>query len=51
MKPSDIFPPLLWANRMTPTSMRSDAIAGFTNAALVLPQGVACATIAGLPPE
>ncbi|MCV0424176.1 MAG: SulP family inorganic anion transporter [Roseibium sp.] len=31
--------------------MRDDAIAGFTNAAIVLPQGVAFAVIAGLPPQ
>lgn len=30
--------------------LRADAMAGFTNAAIVLPQGVAFATIAGLPP-
>ncbi|WP_241479103.1 SulP family inorganic anion transporter [Leisingera sp. ANG-M1] len=29
----------------------SDAVAGFTNAAIVLPQGVAFAVIAGLPPQ
>ncbi|QDL93731.1 SulP family inorganic anion transporter [Paroceanicella profunda] len=36
---------------MTRTTLRADAIAGFTGAAVVLPQGVAFATIAGLPPE
>ncbi|MEO1798315.1 MAG: SulP family inorganic anion transporter, partial [Pseudomonadota bacterium] len=29
----------------------ADAFAGFSNAAIVIPQGVAFATIAGLPPE
>jgi len=33
------------------TTLRSDSIAGFTGALIVLPQGVAFATIAGLPPE
>jgi len=36
---------------VNPTSLRADAFAGFTNAAIVLPQGVAFAIIAGLPPE
>ncbi|MEM1300905.1 MAG: SulP family inorganic anion transporter [Pseudomonadota bacterium] len=36
---------------MTPETVRSDAFAGFSNAAIVVPQGVAFATIAGLPPE
>ena len=32
-------------------SLKHDLVAGFTNAAIVLPQGVAFAVIAGLPPE
>jgi SulP family sulfate permease len=36
---------------MNGRSVSSDAYAGFINAAIVLPQGVAFATIAGLPPE
>ncbi len=47
----DPFPARNWLDRVTPTSVRSDLFAGFTNAAIVLPQGVAFATIAGLPPE
>ena len=31
--------------------MKADMVAGFTGAVIVLPQGVAFATIAGLPPE
>lgn len=46
-----IFPFLAWAPRLSGSSLRADAFAGFTNAAIVLPQGVAFATIAGLPPE
>ncbi|WP_172328411.1 SulP family inorganic anion transporter [Mangrovicoccus sp. HB161399] len=40
-----------WAGRVTPASFRADVIAGLTGATLVLPQGVAFAAIAGLPPE
>ena len=45
------FPPLQWAGRVNRTSVGADAYAGLINAAIVLPQGVAFATIAGLPPE
>ena len=51
MKATDLFPPLQWASKVSPETLRADAFAGFTNAAIVLPQGVAFATIAGLPPE
>ncbi|MEM9716598.1 MAG: SulP family inorganic anion transporter [Pseudomonadota bacterium] len=44
-------PPLGWIHSVTPASVRADAFAGFTNAAIVLPQGVAFAAIAGLPAE
>jgi len=47
----DLFPARQWAAQVTAKSLRTDAFAGFTNAAIVLPQGVAFATIAGLPPE
>lgn len=40
-----------WMGILTRESIGKDAIAGFTNAAIVLPQGVAFAVIAGLPPE
>lgn len=36
---------------LTPAHLRADALAGFSGAIIVLPQGVAFATIAGLPPE
>ncbi|MFV0383506.1 SulP family inorganic anion transporter [Paracoccus sp. (in: a-proteobacteria)] len=36
---------------MTPATAKADLLAGLTNAAIVLPQGVAFATIAGLPAE
>ncbi|GED23403.1 SulP family inorganic anion transporter [Halomonas halmophila] len=44
-------PFLDWMPRQTPRSLRTDAIAGLTGAVLVLPQGVAYALLAGLPPE
>jgi SulP family sulfate permease len=50
-----------WLNRMLPflrwwhlvdrDSTRADIVAGITGALIVLPQGVAFATIAGMPPE
>jgi SulP family sulfate permease len=44
-------PFLRWSRNMTRSSMRADVIAGLTGAAIVLPQGVAFAAIAGMPPE
>ena len=44
-------PFLSWAKHATPASARQDAMAGLTGAIIVLPQGVAYALIAGLPPE
>ncbi|MDP1884444.1 MAG: SulP family inorganic anion transporter [Candidatus Moranbacteria bacterium] len=46
-----IFPFIKWKNTITRASLQSDIIAGFIGAVIVLPQGVAFATIAGLPPE
>lgn len=46
-----IFPFLQWFKLITKESVKADLIAGFTGAVIVLPQGVAFATIAGLPPE
>jgi sulfate permease, SulP family len=46
-----LLPFLSWLTLVTPTSLRQDLIAGLTGAILVLPQGVAYALIAGLPPE
>ncbi|WP_280520718.1 SulP family inorganic anion transporter [Phaeobacter sp. J2-8] len=40
-----------WFEDVSRDSLRDDALAGLTNAAIVLPQGVAFAIIAGLPPE
>lgn len=44
-------PFLGWRDRIDRASTRIDLTAGFTGALIVLPQGVAFATIAGLPPE
>jgi len=46
-----VFPFLRWFKLVTKESVKADFIAGFTGAVIVLPQGVAFATIAGLPPE
>lgn len=40
-----------WLAMVTAGSLRADAMAGLTGAAVVLPQAVAFAAIAGLPPE
>ena len=46
-----VFPFLAWVRLISPASLRADVIAGMTGAVIVLPQGIAFATIAGLPPE
>jgi SulP family sulfate permease len=45
------FPFLRWGRNMTRSSIKADALAGLVGAAIVLPQGVAFAAIAGMPPE
>ena len=47
---SRIFPFLNWWPLVNQKSLRADLLAGLTGAVIVLPQGVAFATIAGLPP-
>ena len=44
-------PFLLWLPGITRRTVRADLMAGLTGAIVVLPQGVAFATIAGMPPE
>ncbi len=44
-------PFLRWRQRVTRDALRDDLVAGLTGALVVLPQGVAFATIAGMPPE
>jgi SulP family sulfate permease len=45
------FPFLSWKSLVTSENLKKDVVAGFVGAVIVLPQGVAFATIAGLPPE
>ncbi len=47
---SRFFPFLKWWHEVTPDTLKADLIAGLTGAVIVLPQGVAFAMIAGLPP-
>lgn len=42
---------LLWLPRVNRNNTRADLMAGLTGALVALPQGVAFATIAGMPPE
>lgn len=46
-----LFPFLRWLPRVNRETFRADLMAGLTGAVIVLPQGVAFATIAGMPPE
>ena len=46
-----LFPFLAWRNRVNRETMRADLLAGLVGAVMVLPQGVAYATLAGMPPE
>jgi sulfate permease, SulP family len=46
-----LLPFLRWWPLVTRKTARDDLLAGFTGALIVLPQGVAFATIAGLPPQ
>jgi SulP family sulfate permease len=49
--PKTIFPFLSWVPIVTKETIRADIMAGITGAVIVLPQGVAFALIAGLPPQ
>ncbi len=51
LKVDRIFPFLAWIGSVNRSTLKSDLFAGFTGAVIVLPQGVAFAVIAGLPPE
>jgi len=46
-----LFPFLQWIALVDRDSLKADLIAGLTGAVIVLPQGVAFAAIAGLPPQ
>ena len=45
-----LFPFLLWLKGYQPASLKNDAIAGLTVAAVLVPQSMAYAILAGLPP-
>ena len=45
-----VFPFLAWRHRVDRDTLRADALAGLVGAVMVLPQGVAYATLAGMPP-
>jgi len=51
MQIKDYLPFLHWWPKVTRRTLRADLVAGITGAVIVLPQGVAFAIIAGLPPE
>lgn len=46
-----LLPFLLWRDKISRQTVRSDLIAGLTGAIVAIPQGVAFATIAGMPPQ
>ena len=46
-----LMPFLAWRHRVTRATIRADILAGLVGALVVLPQGVAYATLAGLPPQ
>lgn len=48
---SRLFPFLAWRHKVTRATLRADVVAGVISALLVLPQAVAFATLAGLPPQ
>jgi len=47
----NLLPFLAWWPELSRATVRADALAGITGAVVVLPQGVAFATIAGMPPQ
>jgi len=46
-----LIPALSWRRRISAATARADLTAGLVGALIVLPQGVAFATLAGMPPE
>ncbi len=46
-----IFPFLRWRQSLSRASLRADFLAGLVGAIIVLPQGIAFATLAGMPPQ
>ena len=50
-RPENLLPFLKWIGMVNRETLKDDSVAAFTNAAVVLPQGIAFAAIAGLPPQ
>ena len=48
---ANLFPFLSWSREVDRHTLRADGIAGLTGALVVVPQGVAFATLAGMPPQ
>lgn len=46
-----VFPFLTWMRTMNARTVRADVLAGLVGAVIALPQGVAFATLAGMPPQ
>jgi len=46
-----VWPLLRWKNRVSATTIRADLVSGLTVAIVVVPQAVAFASIAGMPPQ
>lgn len=46
-----VLSPFSWLAEVSPASLRADAVAGLTNTAIAVPQSIAFAQIAGLPPQ
>lgn len=46
-----LLPNLSWRERVNRSTLRADALAALVGAIVVVPQGIAFATLAGLPPE
>lgn len=51
INPQSLFPFLRWWPRVDRHVLKADLLAGLIGAIIVLPQGVAFATLAGMPPE
>ncbi len=50
-RPENLLPFLKWIGMVNRETLKDDSVAAFTNAAVVLPLGIAFAAIAGLPPQ
>ncbi|MBF0322555.1 MAG: SulP family inorganic anion transporter, partial [Magnetococcales bacterium] len=48
---AELFPFRHWLSAMNRATLKADLLAGLTGAVVVLPQGIAFASIAGLPPQ